>query len=77
MSIEVREINTWFTLLGWTRAHEVEQYGSLGHIRLWITACGREYRMPDPEYDDAPITAPASMPRCARCVRVGGGVSHV
>lgn len=68
--IEVREMNSWFTLPKWTRAHEIEQYGSMGYIRLWITACGREYRTPDPEFDDAPIAAPSDMPRCASCVRL-------
>jgi hypothetical protein len=67
---EIREINTWFTLPKWTRAHEIEQYGSLGYIRLWVTACGRDYQTPDPEYDDAPITAPADMPRCGNCLRL-------
>lgn len=67
---KVREITTWFTLPKWTTGHEIEQYGSLGHIRLWVTACGREYRREDPEYDDAPIQAPADMKRCGRCVRL-------
>ncbi|MGB3443864.1 MAG: hypothetical protein WBA97_34435 [Actinophytocola sp.] len=68
---EIREITNWFTLPGWTTAHEVEQYGSLGHIRLWITVCGREYRLPDPEVDDRPLQAPAGMRRCGQCVRRG------
>lgn len=67
----VEEITTWFTLPGWTTAHEIEQYGSLGHIRFWITTCGREYRTPDPEFDDRPIQAAPGMPRCKTCVRVG------
>jgi hypothetical protein len=60
----------WHTLPGWTTAHRLEQYGSLGAIRLWITTCGREYRTPDPELDDTPVPAPADMRRCQPCLRV-------
>jgi hypothetical protein len=66
------EITAWFTLPGWTRAHEIENIGSLGYIQLWETACGREYRREDHEYDDSPIQAPADMPRCRLCVLRGG-----
>lgn len=67
---EVREITIWFTLPGWTTSHEIDQYGSLGHVRLWTTACGRDYRREDPEVDDSPIQAPPGMRRCGRCVRL-------
>jgi len=71
---EVREITSWFTLPNWTTAHEIEQIGTLGHIRLWLTSCGRDYRREDPEYDDSPIQAPPSMKRCGRCVRLRSAV---
>jgi hypothetical protein len=74
---EINEMTTWFTLPKWTTAHEIEQCGSLGYIRLWVTACGRDYRREDHEYDGSPIQAPAGMKRCGRCVRaaVRGGTS--
>lgn len=64
-----------FTLPGWTRAHLLEEYGSLGAIRLWDTACGREYRLPDHEVDDEPIEAPKEMPMCADCRQVQRALS--
>lgn len=70
--VEVREVNTWFTLPKWTRAHEIEQAGSLGYIRIFMTVCGRQYEREDPEFDDSPIPASASMPRCGNCLRLGG-----
>lgn len=59
----------WHTLPGWTTAHRLEQYGSLGAIRLWVTLCDREYRTPDQEVDDEPLAAPDDMRRCKHCVR--------
>ena len=53
-----------FTLPGWKRAHLLEEYGSLGHIRLWQTGCGKPYNLPDPGFDDEPIEAPKDMPIC-------------
>lgn len=64
-----------FTLPGWTRAHLLEEAGSLGAIRLWETACAREYRLPDPEFDDEPIEAPKDMPMCADCRQVQRALS--
>lgn len=68
---EVREITSWFTLPGWKTAHEIRPYGSLGHIRLWVTLCGREYRRTEHEVDDRPILAPPDMRRCGQCLRRG------
>lgn len=55
-----------YTLPGWTRAHYIEQFGSLGAIELWATYCERSYNLPDPEVDD-PSEAPADMPLCKQC----------
>lgn len=60
-------VNDWFTLPGWTRAHALADYGSMGATTLYVTECEREYRLPDPEMDE-PIVAPAGMPRCKPCV---------
>jgi hypothetical protein len=59
----------WHTLPDWKTAHSLEQYGSLGATRLWVTVCGREYCTPDHEVDDEPLPAPDEMPRCKLCVR--------
>ena len=58
----------WFTLPGWTRAHALVQYGSMGAIPLYLTECEREYSAADPEVDE-PTVAPADMPRCKSCQR--------
>lgn len=59
--------NGWFTLPGWTRAHGIIQYGSMGAMSLYATECEREYQLPDPEVDE-PIAAPPDMPHCKLCV---------
>lgn len=53
---------------GWTRAHYLVEYGSLGAIQLYITACERGYPMDDPEVDE-PTPAPKGMPLCSACAK--------
>ena len=62
----------WFSLPRWRTAHQVEQMGTHGHIRLWGTVCGRAYQREDPVVDDAPLRAPEDMRRCGQCDREVG-----
>ncbi len=62
-------VEQWVTKPRWTRAHALEQVGSLGAERFYETQCGLDYPLADPIYDE-PTAADASTPRCKHCVAV-------
>lgn len=59
----------WCTRPGWTRAHVTTLGATLGAEQHFITACGKDYPLDDPETDE-PTAAPADMKRCTHCTDV-------